>query len=390
MVPSGVAFARWEYDALGISDIAVSNQYPIKIAIIDSGTIDSDYLRPYIGQGYNFLDNNNDCVDSYGHGTKVTGILVDLARITGLNMELIPLKTVTNEGRSSTDNVIRAINYAVEQDVDIINISMANKNSTPELIAAIQNAQLNNIIIVAGAGNEGQNINLYPASYDNVLSVGSVDKTQNISWFSNYNNKISVVAPGEKITTMELDGSYGLHSGTSFSTPFVTFEVALLKAKYPELSNGQITAIMDETEIDKGDIGKDDYYGNGIVNYKNALLNTNEALQKYKNWTPSTDVALSKPWTITFNDLVKSVGNISIEDEYYNIVPIDIQTSGKTVTITPLEPYGQDAVYSLTINDTVSSTDTALKDNVKMKFKTEKANTTMRAKSHDLPYPMPD
>lgn len=377
LLPNGTAFARWEYDVLDLPQTAINNQTPIKIAVIDSGIIDNDYLRPYVIQGYNFLEDSENCTDSYGHGTKVSGILIDLAKQTDLNVQLIPLKTVSNEGTSTTANVIKAISYAIEQKADIINISMSSKNSTPEMISAIQNAQANNIIIVAGAGNDGQNLCLYPASYDNVLSVGAIAENHNVSWFSNFNDKVGVAAPGEKITTMELDGSYGLHSGTSFSTPFVTFEIALIKSEYPELSCSDIMQVVKETSVDVGEIDKDNYFGNGIVNYKNALSNTNESLQEYKRWTPSVSVALNKPWTIAFNDLVKSVGNISIEDEYYNAMPINIQVNGSTVAITPLEPYKQDSIYSLTVKNAVSYTDVPLKKNIKKKFKTINEHQTM-------------
>ena len=363
-------FAYDEYNILDLPANPIDNQTPTKIALIDSGIIDNELFYPYVNHGYNFLDNNEDYTDTYGHGTKVTSILANLAKNTGLNIQLIPLKVVNNEGRSSTNNVIKAINYAIEQNVDIVNISMANKNSPIELLNAIKYAQENNIIIVAGAGNDGQNIYVYPASYDNVISVGSIDKLLEKSWFSNYNDKISIVAPGENITTMELDGSYGLHGGTSFSTSFATFEVALLKAKYPELNNDDIIKIIKETAIDMGELDKDNYYGYGIINYNNAINYAYEALKKYKKWETALDIPANKPWTIVFNDLVKSTGNISIIDEYYNNLSIDSQINENKVTIKPLQNYKSNEIYSLVIENTISSKNIDLKENVKMKFKT--------------------
>jgi len=300
----------------------------------------------------------------------VTSIIVDLAKEINLNIELFPLKVVNKEGRSSTDNVIKAINYAIEQKVDIINISMTNKNNTIELKTAIQNAQINNIIIVAGVGNNGENIELYPASYENVISVGSIAQNKNISWFSNYNDKISIVAPGENITTMELDGSYGLHGGTSFSTSFATFEVALLKAKYPELNNDDIIKIIKETAINIGEIDKDTYYGHGIINYNNAIHHAYDALKEYKKWELMSNVLPNNSWTITFNDLVKSTGDINIIDEYYNNIPINLQINENKIKIEPLQNYKSNEIYSLVIENTISSKDINLKENVKMKFKT--------------------
>ncbi|MDD2496271.1 MAG: S8 family serine peptidase [Bacilli bacterium] len=367
---ANITLTRPEYDILSIPNISINNKTPIKIAIIDSGIINNKYLHSYTITGYNFLENNNDYTDEHGHGTKVTSIIVDLAKETNLNIELFPLKVVNKEGRSSTNNVIKAINYSIEQKVDVINISMTNKNDTIELKNAIQNAQMNNIIIVAGVGNNGENVELYPASYENVISVGSIAQNKNISWFSNYNDKISIVAPGENITTMELDGSYGLHGGTSFSTAFVTFEVALLKIKYPELNNDDIIKVIKETAIDMGELDKDNYYGYGIINYNNAINYAYEALKKYKKWETALDIPANKPWTIVFNDLVKSTGNISIIDEYYNNLSIDSQINENKVTIKPLQNYKSNEIYSLIIENTISSKNIDLKENVKMKFKT--------------------
>ena len=368
-----IAFAstNWEYDALDIDTINIGNQNnPIKIAVIDSGIISNDYLSPYVAKGYNFINNNNECIDTYGHGTKVSGILIDLAKQTNLSVQILPLKTVNEQGSSTTTNVVRAINYAITEKVDIINISLSSKNAVKAVEDVINLALKSNICIVSSSGNEGTSDYSYPASYNGVLSVGSIDQSQKVSWFSNFNDKVNVVASGEKIRTIELDGTYGLHGGTSFSAPFVTFEVALLKACYPNLNNDEIIKIINETAIDKGDIGFDNHYGNGIVNYKNALNNYLSALEKYHNWKMYSDVTLDKSWIICFNGDIKDVGHINIVDESYNTVSTNIIIDGSKIIITPTNEYQQDTIYSLTIKNVISSTNKILENNIKMKFKT--------------------
>ena len=365
------AFTRWEYDAIGVDNLIVNNtSNTIKIAVIDSGIINNDYLNPYISNGYNFINNNTDCTDTYGHGTKVSGILVDLARQTNLNIKLIPLKVVNENGTSTSDNIVKAINYAIIQKVDIINISLANENNIETVENAIRNAQTNNIIVISGSGNKSNANYSYPASYNNVLSIGSVNQNQEVSWFSNFNDKIDTTAPGEKVTTMELNGLYGLHSGTSLSTPFVTFEVALVKAYYPTLTNNQIIKVINETAIDKGDIGFDYHYGNGIVNYKNAIDNAYEALKEYTDWNTHSNVPLDKSWTISFNDSVQNIGKIVIMDEYYNIFPTDITVNDSKILIKPSKNYNENTIYSLIVSDVTSSSDKTIKNNVKMRFQT--------------------
>jgi len=370
LTSNDVALARWEYDVLDLPSNIINNQTPIKIAIIDSGVIDSDYLRPYMAQGYNFIDSNTDTTDNHGHGTKITGIMVDLAKETGLNVQLIPLKVFDTDGIAPVANVLMAIDYATRQNVDVINISLVGYNLSQEYIDVLSDAIKHNIPVVAGVGNNGKNEYLYPSSYKGVISAGSINQGKENSWFSNYNDKIDVVSPGEDVTVMNLDGSYKLHYGTSYSTSFTTFEIALLKSYYPNLSVDEITKIVDETAIDKGEVGYDVYYGNGIINYKNAIDSAEKAFDKYSDWETHSGVQLDKSWTIKFNDAVKTIGEVYIMDEYYNIIPTDILIEENKVTVTPSTNYEEDTIYSLIIKNTVSLVDATLKDNIRMKFKT--------------------
>lgn len=386
------AFTRWEYDAIGVNNINLNNEIPIKIAVIDSGVIDNSYLKPYVSNGYNFISNNTDCADTYGHGTKVSGILVDLAKQTNLNINLIPLKVVDQNGKSTLENVIKAVYYAIEHKVDIINLSLSNKSNTKIIEDVINKAINNNIIVVAGAGNYGTSEYAYPASYNNVISVGSINQDKMVSWFSNFNDKLNVVATGEKVMTMELDGTYGLHSGTSFSTPFATFEIAMLKSYYPNLTNNQIIQIINETAIDKGEVGFDNYYGNGVINYKNAINNAYEALEKYSNWNSHSNIPLDKSWTISFNDSVQDIGKIVIMDEYYNVFPTNITVNDNKITIKPLTNYNENTIYSLIVSNVVSSSDKTIKNNVKMKFKTITINReimSLRSINKEIPSLIP-
>ena len=102
-----------------------------------------------------------------------------------------------------------------------------------DLEDAINEAYSKGIIVVAATGNDGRNMLLYPASYLNCISVGSINKSLDISLFSNYNVFMTMVAPGEDIV-FDIDGEKIKDSGTSFSAPLVSGTLALLREKLKE------------------------------------------------------------------------------------------------------------------------------------------------------------
>ena len=81
---------------------------------------------------------------------------------------------------------------------------------------------------MASAGNDGQNVLVYPAAQSYVMGVGSTSNYDTRSSFSNYGSDVWVVAPGEGVTTTYPYGTYAAGWGTSFSAPMVSGTAALL------------------------------------------------------------------------------------------------------------------------------------------------------------------
>lgn len=274
------------------------SQSPVVVAVIDSG-IDYghiDLVNRIAPGGYNFIVNSNNVLDVSGHGTLVSGIIaaetnnaIGIAGVAGTrDIRILPLKTASYDGESYVSDVIRAIDYAITKNVDIINLSMGNESYSNIENAAIQRAIQKGIVVVASAGNAGRAIYEYPASYDNVISVGSISKNNTISQFSNYNDKVDVVAPGEDIYTCHLNNSYKFVDGTSFSAPVIAGIASVLKSINPSLTRNQVEYIIQTSAIDRGPAGKDNYYGYGAADFVAAVwqvctipvtgvfLNTNE------------------------------------------------------------------------------------------------------------------
>lgn len=216
----------------------------IKIAILDTG-VDTDHpdLQGRIVGGRNFTtddSSNPEIFEDYnGHGTHVAGTIAALDDGKGVvgvapEVSLLIIKVLDKNGSGQYEWITDGINYAVEQKADIISMSLGGPEDVSELHQAIQNALKNNVLVICAAGNEGDGDDKtdefsYPGCYNEVISIGAIDLERNSSPFTNSNNEVDLVAPGEKILSTYLNGKYATLSGTSMATPHVSGAMALIK-----------------------------------------------------------------------------------------------------------------------------------------------------------------
>ncbi|MCE4051385.1 MULTISPECIES: S8 family peptidase [Bacillaceae] len=217
----------------------------IKVAILDTGcdTTHPDLQERIIG-GYNFTDDDNSNPDIYsdynGHGTHVAGTIGAVENNDGVagaapQVSLLIVKVLNGQGSGQYDWITNGIHYAIEQNVDIISMSLGGPDDVQALHDAVKRAVDNQILVVCAAGNEGDGRETteelaYPAAYNEVISVGSVDFTRNSSEFSNSNREVDLAAPGENILSTYPGGQYARLSGTSMAAPHVSGGLALIKA----------------------------------------------------------------------------------------------------------------------------------------------------------------
>ncbi len=167
---------------------------------------------------------------SFGHGTMTAG----LVHLVAPNAKIMPLKAFTADGGSDLYNILRAIRYAADHGANVISMSFEISQSSPALQNAIQYALNKNVAIVAASGNDGQQILVYPAAYNSVIGVGSTSNQDGKSTFTNFGtNAVYVAAPGEGVITTFPGGHYAAGWGTSFSTPLVAGESALILQARP-------------------------------------------------------------------------------------------------------------------------------------------------------------
>ncbi|MBC7420291.1 MAG: S8 family serine peptidase [Bdellovibrio sp.] len=192
--------------------------------------------------GWNFVANNNKLDDNHGHGTHIAGIIGAEAGnqkgISGISpqVSLMALKYFDPKVPNTDNlrNTIAAIKYAIKMGAHIINYSGGGTDYSQEEYDAVQLAEKKGILFVAAAGNEKSNSDqhhYYPADYKlkNIISVTAIDPTTEVLSSSNYGvDTVDIAAPGQNILSCLPNNSYGLMTGTSQATAFVSGAAALV------------------------------------------------------------------------------------------------------------------------------------------------------------------
>jgi subtilisin family serine protease len=279
-VSNGLA---WQFADIGEDQTwnQVSNSDPVVVAVLDTGVnVKHPDLVGRTAAGYDYATGSTSIVDHQGHGTSVSGCIaavanngLGIAGVAGTANVKIASYCI---GDYSDANICAALMACANRaDVDIINMSYGGYGAVRTEAAAIEYASEQGKILVASAGNEGDEPEAgqysYPASYDNVISVAAVNRSDSWAYFSQYNNKVDLTAPGQNIYTTTMTGGYESMSGTSFSTPIVAGACAVLLAKNPTLSAAEVETILEETALDLGNTGKDNFYGYGLIQVDKAL-----------------------------------------------------------------------------------------------------------------------
>jgi subtilisin family serine protease len=229
-------------------------------------------------------------------------------------------------------HVAQGIRFAVDNGAAIINMSFVGKDFSQYLSDAIQYAHSKNVLVVVASGNErGNTANYYPASDQKVLVVSAVDQNDTIASFSNTGSSVDVSAPGVGIISTVPGDLFESHSGTSMAVPYVSGIAAMLKLDEPIRSVRGIENLLKKYVDDRGAIGWDSQYGEGIVNfasYGESLIvdNGQHVVSKEEKVAvipkPTTEiislpehknVALDKVWTIQFNRQLTERDIISIK-----------------------------------------------------------------------------
>jgi subtilisin family serine protease len=244
-------------------------------------------------RGWDFVNNDNDPIDDFGHGTACAGVAAGVPNnskgIAGVcwNSKIMPVKSLNFLGSATVIRIARGIKYAADNDANIISMSFGGIKKSYLINYAVDYAYDKNIVLIAAAGNGNTNTNHYPAAYENVIAVSATDNKDKrmiigileIKAASNFGPWIDVAAPGKKIYTsmptyfviMNLRGykrNYEYLSGTSMSAPYVSGLAALILSKNPDFSNEEVKSLICEN-VDP--YNSELYLGTGRINVFKAL-----------------------------------------------------------------------------------------------------------------------
>ena len=288
VVPAGDLSTLGQQVTWGASMVLAPNSWAngytgqnVKVAVLDTGiAAHSDLL---VSGRYDAVTAGGNANDVYGHGTAVAGIIAAKNNSIGLvgiapDVSLYAVRVMESETSGSLSDLIEGIDWAVDNDMDVANISLGvnpanlsdsdNAYVTDLLNSVTTDAFNSGLIIVAASGNDGHSTGAdnvsYPARSNDVIGVGAIDSSKNLASFSSIGPSVDLVAPGVSFYTTGLNDTYVYGSGTSFATPEVVGLVALYKQKYPTLTNSQLVAKIISNANDLGAAGFDNYYGNGL------------------------------------------------------------------------------------------------------------------------------
>jgi len=216
------------------------------------------------------------------HGTFVAGIIAASANngagVAGLGYRatIVPVTVVDGGGVAEAADVAAGIMHARSVGVRVINLSLGLRQSSSAVQDAIHLATASGALVVAAAGNAGNDQPFYPAWHANVLSVSSIDEADRPAPCSNHNDRVGVAAPGMGILSLDPRAHTGYSvagCGTSTATPHASALAALLFAQYPGRTPADVRGIITRTaDDDRYRPGRDDYFGAGRLNFQRALL----------------------------------------------------------------------------------------------------------------------
>lgn len=243
-------------ELIGIDDyidyLDYTQTYPeIVVAVIDTGVeLTHEFLADRIIEtGFNVSDSGteNSENDDQGHGTHVSGIVVDN---TTNNVKIKAYKVMNGDGKGTVSTICLGIEKATADGVNVINMSVGGPGRSETMIADVQNAVAQGITVCVAAGNSFANASYYmPAGIEECITVGAIDEDSCIPLFSNFGPMVDIMAPGVAINSSYLNNTFATKSGTSMSSPFVAAASAMLLTVNPTLNSTEVLDLMLENSL---------------------------------------------------------------------------------------------------------------------------------------------
>jgi thermitase len=288
-----VAAGKPDADVDAVEAWSVTTGAGIKVAVLDSG-VDGNHedISSKVVARANFSTSatkKGDVVaeDYYGHGTHMAGTVAATANntrgVAGIcsGCTILAGKVLNDSGVGSSSSLANGINWAVSNGAKVINMSLGVPASRT-LETAVNNAWSKGVVLVAAAGNGGNQTKIYPGGYPNVIAVAATDNNDVKASFSTYGASwVDIAAPGVNVYSTfpnhpfalaaqnNRSQNYDVGNGTSVSSAIVAATAALAWSTNPGASSSAIRTRVEST-ADKID-GTGTFWANGRVNAYNAV-----------------------------------------------------------------------------------------------------------------------
>ena len=231
----------------------------VKIAILDTGIdINHPWIRDFIKGGIDLVNFWPGIpMDENGHGSHVAGTLSSKYLGATTAPQLYAVKVLSKDATGDLSTLIMGLQWAINNGMHIVNMSLAFAADNPALRLAVQKAQQAGIVLVAATGNHSNWITaagdggagdggagdggasgtgttanpypvMYPAKYPEVIAVGAMDSFEEMAPFSNTGPEMDVLAPGTGVLATYINGGFGICSGTSMATPHASATAAMM------------------------------------------------------------------------------------------------------------------------------------------------------------------
>jgi len=258
----------------------------LAVAVLDSGIdISHSDINANLLPGYDFVNDDADPTDDYGHGTHVSGTLAARVNngkgVAGVapDVSIMPIKVLDENGSGTYLQIAEGILYAIDHGAVILNLSLGGGSSSTTMANAVDAAEAAGVLVVASAGNQGSTAVNYPARYDSVLAIAATDHYDLWPAYSNRGAEVDLAAPGgisaDQVWSTWPGGGYDWEYGTSMSAAHVSGAAALVWDVNPSLTHIEVANILKQTTDQVGQFdfygGRNDYLGSGRLNVHAAL-----------------------------------------------------------------------------------------------------------------------
>ena len=225
----------------------------VLVAVLDTGVDETlSELAANTVPGYDALNGRMGQSDPNGHGTSCAGLIGAVSNnavgVAGVcwKARILPVRVLGADGSGSISAIVRGIMFAVQSGAKVLNMSLGGPGSSQFMFDALAEARRAGVLVVAAAGNDGQNSDVrpsYPAAYplDNIVSVAAIDQNGRLASFSNYGaQSVDLAAPGASVIVIKPNRTAVRQSGTSFASPIVAGAATLLWSQNPAMSYQQV------------------------------------------------------------------------------------------------------------------------------------------------------